>query len=127
MEMIVVCNNKIDGPGTAGLMNSNDDHRLEETPLRNPSDSIYYSLAQSQRSSSVGGGENESHLDNKPSSELRRPLSEAPSDGENPIILDNQSSCEPNHDTPAVVVVPTDTDISPDAFSTAASNHTVQP
>ena len=127
MEMIVVCNNTIDGPGTAGLMDSNDDHRLEETPLGNPSDSINHSLTQFQRSSSVGGGENESHLDNKPSSELRRPLSEAPGDSENPIIPDNQSSCESNHDTSALVIFPTNADVSPDAFAAAASNHTVQP
>ena len=128
MKMIVVCNNTTDGPGTAALMDSNDDHRLEEGPLRNPSHSIDHSLTQSQNVSSVGGGgESESHLDNKPSSEIRRSLSEASSDSANHNIPDNQSSCEPNHDTSALVVDPTNSDVSPDSFATAASNHTVQP
>ena len=123
LEMIVVSNNgQTDGSGTAALPDSDNDQRLEGTPLGSPAHSIYHSLTQSQRSSSVGRGENESHFEHQTDSEFRRPQSEAPSESENRIIPDNQS----NHDTSALVDVPTDTDVSPDATVTAASSHTTQ-
>lgn len=128
MEMMVVRhNNKIDksGAGLTGRTDSNDDCSREETPLPNPAHSSNHSLTPSHVSSSVGGGGNESHLQNQISSEIRCPQPQVPSGSDNVIIPDNQSSSEPNHDTSALVTVPPSTAVSGDAPVTTASNHTV--